>query len=130
MKKSKELKKSYEDACNAYLKAFTDKHGYEYDPDLWVGGKAGTIICIGDYFVDMVTVITDIDMDAPEDEFLKWYDYCTEVGMLGGNTPNFDHWLRGCPVFSKEEINKMWNTLKKIEELKEELNEQLKEQLK
>ena len=54
----KTLKQNYENACIAYIQAFCDKHGYDCDyTDI-------DLICIGDLFVDMVTIRTDIDMDA------------------------------------------------------------------
>ena len=116
------LKQSYESACNAYLKAFCLKHEFDYEPDCWVGKYVGTICQIADYFVDMVTIRTDIDMDAKEDEFIKWYDYTLRVGTLGGTgIPNFENWLRRCPIRSEEEILAMEATRRKIEELEKEL---------
>lgn len=32
-----ELRLSYNAVCNAYLAAFCEKHGYDYEPDAWVG---------------------------------------------------------------------------------------------
>lgn len=116
------LKQSYESAANNYLKAFCLKHGFDYEPDCWVGKYVGTICQIGDYFVDMETIRTDIDMNAKEDEFIKWYDYSLRVGTLGcTGIPNFENWLRRCPVKSEEEILAMEATRKRINELEEEL---------
>lgn len=76
------LKSDYEKACNAYLKAFCKKHGYDYEDAArsWVGGDVGGITECADYIVRMDDIITDIDRDAPEDEFVKYYDYCLRVG--------------------------------------------------
>jgi len=116
------LKQSYELACNAYLKAFCLKHELDYEPDCWVGGYVGTICQIADYFIDMETIRTDIDMQAKEGEFIKWYDYSLRVGTLGcTGIPNFENWLRGCPIRSEEEILAMEATRRKIEELEKEL---------
>ena len=37
------LKSDYEKACNAYLQAFCEKHGYDYEDATrsWVGGDVG-----------------------------------------------------------------------------------------
>ena len=102
-----DLKAIYEKACNAYLKAFCEKHGFDYEDASrsWVGDDVGGIAEAGDYVIGMATIRTDIDMDAPEEEFGKWYDYSMRVhaatdGKQSG--PNFESWLRGCPRHSEE----------------------------
>ena len=118
------LKQHYENACNAYLKAFCDKHGFDYEPDCWVANDTGTIACIADYFVSMETIITDINTDAPEEEFLKWYDYCLELSSLGvSGLPNFKSWLAGCPRKSDAEFEKIRQAKKEVEEAKRRLME-------
>ena len=39
------IKSDYEKACNAYLQAFCEKHGYDYEDAArsWVGGDVGGI---------------------------------------------------------------------------------------
>jgi hypothetical protein len=97
MKHKSELYKNYEIACNAYLKAFCEKHGYCFDSYCyWVEDDAGTVAIISDYWVDMQTIITDIECNAKEDEFLKWCDYCIELRTYGiGHIPNYKDWLNG-----------------------------------
>jgi hypothetical protein len=65
------LRKNYEDACNAYLRAFCQKHGYDEDDAVnsWAAGDVGGIASVGDEFVNMDTIIADIDMQAPETAF-------------------------------------------------------------
>jgi len=118
----KALKHNYENACNAYLKAFCLKHDFDYDPTLWIGNRIGTIISIADYFVDMETIRIDIDQDAHQDEFIKWYDYSLRVGSLGCNgIPNYENWLRKCPIKSEDEILEIEEAKKHIDDLKNEL---------
>lgn len=116
------LKNSFEDACNAYLRAFCDKHGYDYEDarDSWAAGDVGGIAMCGDQFVSMETIRTDIDMDAPEGEFLKWYDYCSELGMLDLPSMTFRNWLLGCPRMPRESIDN-------IRERKQEINDLIRE---
>lgn len=90
------LKTNYEKACNAYLKAFCDKHEYDYEDASWVGGDVGGIVEIADYFVGMETMRVDIDQDAPSDEFELWYGYSLRMSMFGATTPNYRNWLAGC----------------------------------
>jgi hypothetical protein len=121
------LKSSYEKACNEYLKSFCKKNGYDYDPYCWVGNDVGGIAAISDScFVDMQTVRTDIDMDAPEGEFLKWYDYCLELRLLGVESmPNFRNWLKGCPRKSESEMEELRQAHQRVEDAKRMLEELL-----
>ncbi|MDR2887691.1 MAG: hypothetical protein LBV26_06815 [Bacteroidales bacterium] len=115
------LRHDYENACNAYLKAFCSKHGYDCEDakNSWTGGKVGTIADVADQYVDMEVITTDIDMDVPKGEFLKWYDYCLELGMLGiTSTPNYSSWVRGCPRKSEAEIEEIRQARQRIEDAK------------
>ena len=103
--------------CNEYLRLFCEKHDFDYEEakESWVANCVGDVTCVGDIFVGMQTIITDIEMDAPEEEFIKWYDYNLVAHEFGFNTPNFDSWLRGCPRVSDE-------TFKKLQGLKNDLD--------
>lgn len=123
--KNKTLKSNYEKAVNDYLRAFCDKHDFDYEDakESWVGGDVGGIVCCADYFIDMQTIIDDIHMDAPEEEFIKWYDYHLELSTLGMTAPNFRSWLRGCPRKSDDEIQAIRDAQKRVEDAKEMLND-------
>lgn len=116
---SKEKAKEYfVKGCNEYLRLFCEKHDFDYEDakDSWVGGSVGEITECGDYYVDMRTIITDIEMDAPEEEFLKWYDYNLVADEFGFITPNFEHWLRGYQRVPQESLDR-------LEALKKRLND-------
>jgi hypothetical protein len=97
----------YRQVCNQYLALFCKKHGYDLRDADWVGGEPGDIATIGDYYVGMRTIIDDLEMDAPEEEFIKWYDYNLVANEFGFTTPNFESWLRGCPRVSDEASEKL-----------------------
>ena len=122
------LQENYKNACNAYLQAFCHRHGYDFEHASWVADRPGEIAAIRDnYFVDMQTIVDDINLDAPENEFLKWYDYCMGMRYLGAETtPNFRSWVNGCPRKSPEEIQSLKELKERIEVLKNELIEDLK----
>ena len=109
--------------CNEYLRLFCEKHDYDYEEakESWVANCVGDVTCVGDIFVGMQTIITDIEMDAPEDEFIKWYDYNLVAHEFGFTTPNFESWLRGCPRVSEE-------AFKKLQGLKNDLNNAILEE--
>lgn len=115
---SKELARAhFIKGCNEYLRVFCEKHDFDYEDakESWVGGSIGEITMCGDYYVSMPTIIADIEMDALEDEFIKWYDYNLIAHEFGFTTPNFESWLRGCPRVSEE-------AFKKLQGLKDDLD--------
>lgn len=121
---SKEKAKEYfVKGCNEYLRLFCEKHDFDYDEakNSWVANCVGDVTCVGDIFVGMQTIITDIEMDAPEVEFWKWYDYNLEAHEFDFPTPNFESWLRGCPRTSEE-------TFEKLRAIKNNLEECIKEE--
>lgn len=121
---SKETAREYfVKGCNEYLRLFCEKHDFDYEEakESWVANCVGDVTCVGDIFVGMQTIITDIEMDAPEEEFLKWYDYNLVAHEFGFTMPNFESWLRGCPRVSEE-------TFKKLQGLKNDLDDAIKEE--
>lgn len=114
-------KRIYEEGCNLYLRLFCEKHGYDADSQdtWWVGNDVGGVAGIGDLYADMATIRADIDKDAPEEEFLKWYDYCTEAHCLGLSSPNYVSWLMGCP--------RQYDEMERIRELKKECDKIIRE---
>jgi hypothetical protein len=121
------VKQAYESACNAYLKLFCRKHGFGYDPDAWVGGEPGGMALVADYYIDMTTIREDIDSDAPEAEFIRWYDYSLRAHSLGITVPNLHNWLNGYPVKSDEELTRLEEGRRRIEELKRDFERQIEE---
>lgn len=102
-----EARDLYTRGCTQYLALFCKKHGYStYDTE-WVCGEPGDIAIIGDYSADMRTIIDDLEMDAPEEEFIKWYDYCIEAHDLGIDSPNFRSWVKGCPRIPEERLQRL-----------------------
>ena len=123
MKSKAKAREYFVKGCNEYLRLFCEKHDYDYEEakESWVANCVGDVTCVGDIFVGMQTIITDIEMDAPEEEFIKWYDYNLVAHEFGFNTPNFESWLRGCPRVSEE-------TFKKLQGLKNNLDDAIKEE--
>lgn len=106
--------------CNKYLKAFCEKHGYDFEDatDSWVAEFDGTVVLCGDEYVSMEDIIIDIEKEAPEEEFLKWYYYCNDANDAGVVAPNYASWLNGCPRLSEEEINVRKKKKENLERLK------------
>lgn len=109
--------------CNEYLRLFCEKHDFDYEEakESWVANCVGDVTCVGDIFVGMQTIITDIEMDAHKEEFIKWYDYNLVAHEFGFTTPNFESWLKGCPRVSEE-------AFKKLQGLKNDLDDAILEE--
>lgn len=118
-----EAREYFVKGCNEYLRLFCEKHDFDYEEakESWVGGSIGEITMCGDYYVAMPTIIADIEMDAPEEEFIKWYDYNLVANEFGFTTLNFDSWLRGCPRVSDE-------AFKRLQEIKKDLDNAILEE--
>jgi hypothetical protein len=120
-----DIRSGYEKSCDDYLRAFCEKHEYDYDDDAWVAGDVGGIAYVSDYFVGMETIRTDIDCDAPVDEFMKYQDYCLRAGYLDMSVPNFYAWLRCCPRKSNAELSQLERFKSHITWLEKELRKQI-----
>lgn len=122
------LKQQYTDACNAYLEAFCEKHGFDYDEaaNSWVANVVGDACMIGDYFVSFEEIKTDIDMDATKDEYWSYYDYSLEAHELGFNCPNYKNWLRGCPRLSEGQIKSLREAKNRVYEAQKDFERILK----
>ena len=131
MKQSRlELRENYDKACYAYLMAFCEKLGFDYADaaQSWVGRDVGGITLCADYYVSMSDILTDIDMDAPDDEYVKYYDYCLRVHSIADGklkVPNYDSWLRGCPRMSEERLQRLEELQQDIRKAESVLKEEI-----
>ena len=124
------LKQNYETACNAYLKTFCKKHGYNYDIAAvsWIANDIGGVCMLGDFFIPFGDMKTDLDNDAPKDEYWSYYDYSLQAHELGFNCPNYANWLRGCPRLSEEQIKSVREAKNRVYEAEEEFERILKKE--
>lgn len=124
------IKESWREACNAYLRAFCEKHGFDYEDAYWVGDDPGTtaVVCGGDYFVGINEMRSDIDLDAPESAFLSWYDYSLAVMSVEMQWHdlenfkefvhiNFESWIKGAPLpYTEKELEQLEECARRIRE--------------
>lgn len=124
------LRENYNNACNAYLKAFCDKHGFDYNDakESWIAGYVGDVCLCGDFYISLEDMITDIENDAPEDEYIKYYDYTMECHEYGISCPNYISWLKGCPRLSEEQRKSLREAKNRVYKAKKEFERILKEE--
>ncbi len=124
------LRHDFEAACNAYLKEFCRKHGYDFESarGCWVGGDTGGFTNVGDLFVNLADIRTDIDRDAPVDEFLKWYDHTLTLHALSTNLYqlpqiSYEAWLQGAPRLTDESLAYLEKEAQEVYEAEERTKE-------
>ena len=115
-----ELRLAYEAAVTNYLSAFMKQYDLSCDPEPWVGNEIGTIAEVGDYFFGFDDIKRCVDEDVKWEDLIEWYDYNTEVSILGLTTINLKSWLMGAPRVNQMRIEEIKAKRKELEELIEE----------
>lgn len=117
------LKENYVKACNDYLKAFCEKHGFDYEDakGSWVAGIVGGTCMCGDFFVNMEDMVLDVESGTDENEYFKWYDYFCESSELGVFSPNYSSWLKGYPRLSEQQRSSIRAAKNRLNEAKKNL---------
>lgn len=123
--KANALRLNYKKACDAYLERFCELIEMDMHYAEWV--DVGGVAEIGDYYVSIQDMITAVEHDVPCDKFFEWYDYTIRVGMLELPTCNLDAWLRGCPIYSEEQMKGIEDVLDRMQKDQEKLDRLIKE---
>ncbi len=141
----KTMKESWEALCNEYLRLFCEKHGFEYDPNDWVGGKEGigTVCCLSDYWLDLETIRFDIDNAIPAEKFFEYEDYDSKIRDIElsfdllYNPPreegrmihiNYRSFCKGCPrPYTDEKLREMQEGLDYQKQLRDNYIKELTE---
>lgn len=125
-KMEKDLKKDYEDAVSAYVRAFSKQMNMRFGG--WIGDEVGGMADFDDYYsLDFADVKRCVDEGYEWDEVLEWYDYCVEAGMYGIATPNLKSWMMGCPHLNGPEMERIRAASRRVEEAKAALEAEIRE---
>ena len=74
------VKAQYENACNEYVRVFSEKQGLEFDG--WVGDEVGGIASfISQYFFNISDITFDINTNQPVRLILYWQEDGTDYNM-------------------------------------------------
>ena len=115
----KKLKENFIDIVNDYMNAWCEKHGYDYEEDMWVGNDYGGVCAVGDLFVSFDDVRYDIDNDLPEKTFEDWYWYSLDIAELGcERIVNLKSYSMGCRPYTDEQLDNIREAKKNVEESK------------
>lgn len=114
----KKLQYDYKKACDAYLHRFCELIEMDRHYADWV--DVGGIAEIGDYYVGMQDIITAVEKNVGYEQFIKWYDYTLRCDAVNLTHCNLHSWLHNCPVYSDEQITRLENACKALNEAKAE----------
>lgn len=124
-----QLEKNYNNSVEAYVKAFCEMYGFNYDHPSkhWVGGEVGGICDIADYSFGFSDIKLCVDRKAAWDDVIAWYDYTTEAALISEKivTPNLKSWLNGCPRHTKEHLEQLRTARRRVDEAKSYLYEEI-----
>lgn len=118
-----ELRLAYEAAVENYLSAFLKMYDLSCDHEPWAANEIGTIAEVGDYFFSFYDIKRCVDENVKWEDLIEWYDYTTEVSILGLTTINLKSWLMGAPRASKEEIERIKSLRNEIDDIVKSANE-------
>lgn len=124
------LKYKFKEVAEAYLKAFCEKHDYDYENDSWIGGRVGEVAVLGDDFYDLNDIRYDIDNNIPAGEIEKWTAYFLRLEELEcPKKINFQSWCKGAPLpYSEDMLNNIEDARERVKEAKKELESLLKDE--
>ena len=123
------LKQTWEKVCNTYLQEFCRRHGYSYEPDMWVADNPGTIACVCDMFVSMEDIRYDVDNLIDTGCFEAWYWKSVDVYSLTKQKyMNYSSFCQGAPdQWTEERLNSIREAQKRVFEAQENFEKVLAE---
>lgn len=112
------LHRRYMEALKEYCHLFAEKHDLVvYDEDI----RTDVPILMSDYYVDTNDIMYDLDNEIEKGVWEEWYDVMLELHTMGARTCNFDAWCKGFRPYTPEQIEKMKESQRRIDQYKAEL---------
>lgn len=115
--------------CDDYLKCFCERHGYRYEPYMWIGDDPGTIIEVNDMVINFNDIRYDVDNNVDPEMFEKWYWKDLDVyQLLGKKFINYPSFCKGAPEpITDEQLQKAHKLYKTINDTKNEFKKYVEE---
>lgn len=116
------LVEDYDKVCERICEVFCLKHSLSYNPQ-----EAITSVHIGDEYLSLLDMVTDLRYNAVPGEVRKFHDYYLRVQEAHMGVFSYTEWLiHGGPVWSDEELaesKRKWEAMQKILEDTEQESE-------
>ena len=119
MSRLEKLKRKHEEVKNEYAKMFCERMGLDDDFSYF----SGNIFCVGDYFIDMRTIVWAINNLVDEEKFFEWYDYNLFIGENELGEITLEDYCNGKRRFSEEDINRIKSAKSRINEATREFED-------
>ena len=114
-----QLKKNFENACNAYAMELCLQWDIDNRRCFWIGNEVGGVFEYeGDVHLNMGEIIYIVENNITIEEVYEWQDYCVKAHEYGFNLLNLRAWHRGAPRIPQE-------TFEELDILKGALNEKI-----
>lgn len=115
----KQLRKNFENACNAYAMELCLQWDIDNRSCYWIGNEIGGVLEYeGDVHLNMDEIIYIVENGITIGEVYEWQDYCIKAHEYGFNLLNLKSWHKGAPRISEA-------TFEKLDNLKGSLNEEI-----
>lgn len=116
-KKLEDLKTRHESLKNEYVQYFCKQMGLDDNGSYFTGN----IVCIGDYFIDMQTIVYAVNNEIKDTTFLDWYNYNLTLGEENLGDVSLENYVKGNFEYSIDEITRLQNLKDTISESKRNL---------
>lgn len=125
-KKNSELKKNFDNAVTAYVNAllymwsdydtedpiFSPAYGY------WIADDNAGLYCYEDCFtITLSDIIFCVENEVSYDKYMEWAGYCIQASAFGFDTPNLQHWVKGCKRVPQETFDRFDEMRENLESL-------------
>jgi hypothetical protein len=115
------LKKNYEDACEAYVKAMLESFEIDRKDCWWVGDEVGDVFMVGDMLtLGMCEIVYVVENNISYDECIEWEDYNLWANEFNFNRLNLKSWHMGAPRVPQETFDKLRKMKDELKNLCEE----------
>lgn len=73
------MRAAWDGICEAYLRVFCERHGYDFGEAFWESGDPGTVAVVDGMRVGMDVIRYDVDNRVPAGFFGAWHEYESEI---------------------------------------------------
>lgn len=115
------LKKNYEDACEAYVKAMLESFEVDRKDCWWVADEVGGVFMVGDMLsLNMQDIVYIVENDIAYDDCVDWQDYNLLANEFNFNMLNIKAWHKRAPRVPQETFDRLRKMKDELENLCEE----------
>lgn len=116
-KKLEDLKTRHESLKDEYARYFCKQMGLDINDAYFTGN----VFCVGDYFIDMQTIVYAVNNEIKDTTFFDWYNYNLTLGEENLGNVSLEAYVKGNLEYNIDEITRLQNLKDIISESKRNL---------